>query len=77
LRKYDLRAYVALIRKEDDIYNSKWYMKATLSMIKGLQAYQDYLPEVHIILYLMFSSFEIAPKTRRRRKEIVGIYGCS
>jgi len=46
LRKYDLRAYVALLRKEDDIYNNKWYIKSAISMIKGLQAYDKYLPEL-------------------------------
>lgn len=46
LRKYELRAYVNMIRHEDDIHNNKWFFKAVCSVIKGLQAYEDYLPEL-------------------------------
>lgn len=46
MRKYELRAYVKLIRHEDQIHNNKWFFKATCSIIKGLQAYEDHIPEL-------------------------------
>lgn len=46
LRKYQLRAYIDMVRQQDKVYDNDWYVKATIDMVKGLSEYENLLPEI-------------------------------
>lgn len=41
-----MRAYLKMLRNADNIYDSIWYVKATIGAIEGYESYENMIPEI-------------------------------